>query len=507
MELTSNTNITKISEALLEKKSNSRKANQRKRNIISCLLISLHNGLAALSSLAVQFFLKDNLKLSPDQMASLKSILSIPSAIRPLLAIITDAFPICGYRRKGYIIISGMINLLVCLLISTVVSTYFQTAFCLFLYHLTFCFFAILCDAILIELSQSSGEHKEEVTKQMMGSFREVRTIGNIISSFLTGYLVENIALKQIFQISSILPILVIISGFMFTEVDSDTKVKKNRSSKTLNYKGEVAKDFKLKYIKKNSEVEAIKAVLIQIKHPKINKETLHNTLCKKLFRFLSNSRAIIPLSYMLFIYSLPAYSDTLFYYMVNELQLTPSEIGIANSIPLLFSLLTTMIYHKYLKEINYKTMMIIGTLSTYVVAGSILFLIYEYNINYGINSFYMIIIIQSLEIISSQLLFLPFSVFAVLICPPKLEATIYSICLGALQFGHCLSQFLGGVLSDYLMITCDNFDNLHLLIIIRQTMSICALPILCCINKTYFSPKKFQKEDRMNNTRRSSIE
>jgi len=76
-------------------------------NYYSYLLISFFAGFFSISDLAIQFFFKDDLKVQPGIMGSVTSLTNIPWMIKPLFGLLTDLVPICGYRRKYYIILMG----------------------------------------------------------------------------------------------------------------------------------------------------------------------------------------------------------------------------------------------------------------------------------------------------------------------------------------------------------------------------------------------------------------
>ena len=55
-------------------------------------------GALGLASLARTFFLKDQLGLSPGEVAALSGLVSLPWVIKPVYGFLTDGLPIFGYR-------------------------------------------------------------------------------------------------------------------------------------------------------------------------------------------------------------------------------------------------------------------------------------------------------------------------------------------------------------------------------------------------------------------------
>ena len=77
---------------------------------VSMLGIQYFNqGFAYLVSLASQDLFKTVYKLEPSEAQKLSSIIALPWAIKILYGLITDNFPICGSRRKSYLLIGALI--------------------------------------------------------------------------------------------------------------------------------------------------------------------------------------------------------------------------------------------------------------------------------------------------------------------------------------------------------------------------------------------------------------
>ena len=75
------------------------------RSKYSSQLLSFTDGLAEFSHLAISYYFKDNLKLSPSKSSFFRSLISFPFIFQPLFGLISDLCPIFGYKRKAYLII------------------------------------------------------------------------------------------------------------------------------------------------------------------------------------------------------------------------------------------------------------------------------------------------------------------------------------------------------------------------------------------------------------------
>src|SRR4028119_2221332 len=89
--------------------------------LLAILSVYVVQGVLGLARLAISFFLKDELALSPAQVSALMGIAALPWVIKPLFGFISDGLPIFGYRRRPYLILSGLMGTLSWISLSTVV--------------------------------------------------------------------------------------------------------------------------------------------------------------------------------------------------------------------------------------------------------------------------------------------------------------------------------------------------------------------------------------------------
>nr|GMD77324.1 Folate-biopterin transporter 1, chloroplastic [Ipomoea batatas] len=92
-------------------------------------------GVLGLSRLAVSFYLKDDL-----HTAVISGFSSLPWLVKPLYGFISDSFPLFGYRRRSYLVLSGLLGALSWTLMSTFVDGKYGAAFCILLGSLSVAF-------------------------------------------------------------------------------------------------------------------------------------------------------------------------------------------------------------------------------------------------------------------------------------------------------------------------------------------------------------------------------
>lgn len=88
-----------------------------KPSVLLFLLSYCNLGLLILVILETKDFCKQYLMIEPSSLQNVSAILMLPWSFKCLYAMISDAVPILGYRRKYYLMINGLMSFLCCALI------------------------------------------------------------------------------------------------------------------------------------------------------------------------------------------------------------------------------------------------------------------------------------------------------------------------------------------------------------------------------------------------------
>lgn len=73
-------------------------------------LVYFVQGILGIASLAKTFYLKDTLHLGPAEMQLISSITILPWVIKPLYGFLSDTYPLFGYKRRSYLVLSGLVG-------------------------------------------------------------------------------------------------------------------------------------------------------------------------------------------------------------------------------------------------------------------------------------------------------------------------------------------------------------------------------------------------------------
>ena len=73
---------------------------------------NFNHGLWIVATLAVKDYYKQYLGLDPGEMAGYLSIVHVPWSLKIIYGLISDNVPLCGTRRKSYLVIMGIVQFL-----------------------------------------------------------------------------------------------------------------------------------------------------------------------------------------------------------------------------------------------------------------------------------------------------------------------------------------------------------------------------------------------------------
>ncbi len=159
-------------------------------------------GMWALPDLSLQFLLKDKFGLSPAQSATFFTLATIPWYIKPLYGLLSDFFPIWGYRRKSYFLLAALVATVAGISLGNfAIHTYWMTLGLITLMAFGFAFADVLTDALMVENGQRLG---------ITGSLQAVQwgaiSVALVVVGVAGGYLAEHTPLSLAFRLTAIFP-------------------------------------------------------------------------------------------------------------------------------------------------------------------------------------------------------------------------------------------------------------------------------------------------------------
>ena len=454
------------------------------RSKYSSKLLSFTEGLSEFSHLAISYYFKDNLKLSPSKSSFFRSLISFPFIFQPFFGLISDLFPIFGYKRKAYLIIGGGLNCFFWILLSYINSNQILAILILLIISLNDTFINACSGGILVEVSKKLTLNHKKLERYNASSI--YKNIGMIISSIFRGIIIDLFGVKIIFIMAGGLSLFNTIAGLIYFELKLENKEEHN-----------------YQIIKNDNENnENFNTININHIHHSNNSEEGMNNINNKIgfLEMLNNKNILIPLFLVLFFSSCPSYFESAFYYLTDIKHFNPRNFGQLTIFMMLMMLSTSIIYKRYLKDMNKKSVILWSSLISFF--SSSFFNIYLiFNLKSKIIVFLSISLYVSIKAICSK----PMLDLAFLACPKGYEGSVMGLFGSALSFGKTISTFSGSLLTMLFKVEKSDYSNFNLMIFVNNIISLFSIFGLFLIddellslraNKKLFNFKKKQNKD-----------
>ena len=408
-------------------------------------IINFSDGLSSFSNLAITFYFKDHLNLSPSQSALIQSILSFPHILKPFFGFISDIFPFFGYKRKSYLIFNSIIILISWMLLSFLDLSLYSTVGILLIKSISKTFLNACTSAVLVEISKNKKHEKDEKKLEKFNTSIIYINLGTILSSTTRGIALEYLSNQVMFFISGGMSTMDIIAGIMYQE----KKIKiKECGDYDMEQKDNIA-DFD--YNKKGS--------------------------CKKLLDIIKKREIILLSIYMLVMTLVPSYYESSFYYLSDKKGFTKRNFGHLTIILMVLFLVNSIINKNYLNKYSKKKVIIYMTIISFLFSS-----LYHIYIYLDLNAKIIVFVGVSLYISFKSLSVKPIFNLAFLACPKGYEGTIMGLFYSLRDFGDTCASLMGSWMAYYLDIQKDdykNYGNMVLIINLISLLPICFIGII----------------------------
>ncbi len=352
------------------------------------------NGMAHLPELALKYLLKDVLHMTASQASYFGAVTMLGWVIKPVWGIISDAFPIGGYRRKSYLILTTLLAAAIWFMLGQ--TQVYTIPFLLLMFTTSSCAYAfndVVCDGLMVE----TGKPHNLTGKFQSWQWGAVYTAG-IITALAGGWVAVHLKNQTIFTINAVFPLLVLflVSFFLKEEKHSDHK-------------------------------EQLRASFAALKSA-------------------SREKTLWLVALFLFFWKFsPSIGDPFFYYANDVLKFDKMFFGIAGAIGSAASVLGAVLFARFSQKIKTKKLLYY---SIVLGVGATLFdLIYftPFILNNLWRARIVFLSSQTILSIFEVFIFLTMLNLSAIICPKYSEGTVFAALMSVWNLGQMGSAALGG--------------------------------------------------------------
>jgi len=404
--------------------------NEPTPELAAILLVYFVQGILGLARLAISFFLKDDLALSPAEVSALLGVVALPWMIKPVFGFLSDGLPLFGYRRRTYLVLAGLLGTGAWLALATIVDKPWQATIAIALSSLSVAISDVIVDSLVVERARKESQSDAGALQSLCWG---ASAIGGIITAYLSGALLERFSVQTMFAITATFPLIVAAVAVLISE--ERTRDRPDFSQ-----------------IKQ--QVGLLKTAVSQ--------------------------KAVWMPTLFLFIWqATPSADSAFFFFSTNELGFEPEFLGRVRLVTSVASLVGIWMFQRFFKAVPLRKIFGWSIVISTALGMTALILVTHANRSLGIDDRWFSLGDSLVLTVVGQIAFMPVLVLAARLCPPGVEATLFALLMSVFNIAGAVSQELGAILTHWMGVTPDNFEKLWLLVLVTNLSTLLPLPFI----------------------------
>ncbi|MBA0579597.1 probable folate-biopterin transporter 7 [Gossypium raimondii] len=377
--------------------------------------------------MAVNFFLKDSVKVDSSTLQILQNSVNLPMVGKPIYGVVSDAVYISGQHRVPYIAIGAFLQamswLTIVILSQSNISIVTLSLY-LLLSNLGASVAEVANDAIVAEMGKS--ENSQSASSGELQSFVWMASsVGGVLGNLLGGAAIDRFSPQSMFIFFGLLLVL----QFLITISVPERSLNLPKSPSNVGIR---------------KQLSGLSAAL---QKPEI-----------------AYSIAWFAASYAI----IPALTGTMFFYQTQYLKIDAAVLGISKVFGQVVTLLWGIIYNRSFKSVQPRKLIetIQATMAVFMIS-DVLFVKGIYRQMGVPDSIYIVVFSGVLEVLFFFKI-LPFSILIAQLCPRGCEGSLMAFVMSAVALAFIVSGYLGVALASYLGVTGNDFSGLPLGLLIQ---------------------------------------
>ena len=404
--------------------------NEPTPELFAILLVYFVQGILGLARLAISFFLKDELGLSPAQMSVLLGFAALPWMVKPLFGFISDGVPIFGYRRRPYLVLSGVLGSAAWIALATVVHSAWVAGVVIALSSLSVAASDVIVDSLVVERARNESQSAAGSLQSLCWG---TSALGGLMTAYFSGALLEQFSPSTLFAITATFPLLVsMVAGLIH-----ETRVERGSDW------------------------------------------TVVNDQMQRLWQAIRQRSIWLPTAFIFLWQCTPTTESAFFYFVTNELGFSPEFLGRVRVVTSLAALIGIWLFQRFFKGVPFRVIFGWTIVISTVLGMSMLLLVTHTNRAIGIDDHWFSLGDSLVLTVMGEIAFMPVLVLAARLCPSGVEATLFALLMSVVNLGGLVSHQLGAGLMVLLHVTESDFTNLWILVIITNLTTLLPLPFL----------------------------
>ncbi|KAL8130030.1 hypothetical protein V2J09_019185 [Rumex salicifolius] len=404
------------------------------------LVYALSHGFAgSYFKVASDFYWKDVQRVNPSVVQLFWGFYYIPWVLKPVWGILTDVFPVAGYRRRPYFLIAGVVGGVSALSLAFIRHLPSAVALGWMVGVKT----GMAIGEVTIDacIARKSIEHKA-LAPDMQSLCGLSSSMGSLVGYLASGVFVHKLGAQEALGLLTISPVAMVILGTVIYElrvvnIQSTSQNKWAGVEKLTCAIGDMAKT---------------------IKRPQVWKPSL--------YMYLSLALSISTHEGQFYWYTNPNSGPSF----------SQEFVGMMYAVGALASILGVLIYHKFLKDFPFRTLLFSVQL-LYGVSGMLdVVFILRWNLSLGIPDYVFVILEECVSHVISRVRWMPMLVLSTRLCPIGIEGTFFALLMCIDSVGALSAKWGGGLILHVFHVSRTDFTNLWLVVLLRNLLRLATL-------------------------------
>ncbi|XP_068312376.1 probable folate-biopterin transporter 6 [Pyrus communis] len=390
------------------------------------------------------YYWKDVQKLQPSVVQLYIGLYYIPWLMKPVWGLLTDVFPVRGYRRRPYFVLAGVIGTVSAL---TVAFSGNLAAVVALTWLIGVTAGVAIADVTIDACIARNSIEIRSLASDLQSLCGFCSSAGALVGYSTSGFFVHHLGPQGALGLLAIPPIFLTVLGFVIYE---------QRSTNLHSHRKKAVEDVGV----------AMSGMYKTIKLPQVWKPSL--------YMYLSLALSINTQEGNFYWYTDPSAGPAF----------SQEFVGMIYAVGAVASIVGVLIYHKTLKNYPFRNLVFFAQL-LYAMSGLLdLTFILRWNLALGIPDYFFVIMEECVFRIVTKIRWMPMIVLSTRLCPLGIEGTFFALLMCIDSLGSLSSKWGGGAVLHALSVTRTNFTNLWLALLIRNVLRFLTIGLIFLVPK-----------------------
>jgi MFS family permease len=431
-------------------------------------------GASSVTAIALLYFEKDVLGLTPADAAEIAFWLSLPWSMKMVAGVAADVYPIAGSRRGAYLLLGALCTLAGYAALATTVSSRGAYLAVSVLIAVGFMIQDVVADALSVEVAEN-----DEELGQIQTLGRMALLAGTISVGYLSGVLASWIGTRATFAAAMVLPVLVVATLPFVRPRRRPVPTPTERAAGPLGGgKARLVMLVGLGYAAFGAALE-----LLGAPYSREIVLVVSATLISLLLYRIGISQSVAIAAIVIFLFrATPSVGQGYSYWAIDRLGFDQTFLGLLAQVSSILSLMGLLVFRKTIVKRPVSFTLLWVVLAGFVLYLPTLGLFYGVHEWLGVSARTFAFVDTTISAPLTQLLMVPMLVLIGRTAPPGAEATSFAIMASLMNLALSASQLFTEYLNDHFAVTQADYSNLGRLMIVVGIVGLVpllALPLL----------------------------